>query len=152
MAEVGSIDPEHMGIIEDIQNGVKIEELPNEHILKQFMSKKRKTGELKITYDDMYTVETGRGELIYMDTKLVPPRATRPDIVEAAYQGPFSQDSIYNNLCKYYYWPHMREFVEAKASKCYKCRFHKSQTQDSNHLCQLNCKHSSQVSVGVWIS
>ena len=73
----------------------------------------------------MYTVETGSGELIYIGTKLMPPRAARPDIVESAHQGHFSPDSIYKNLRKYYNWPHMREFVEAKASKCDKCRVHK---------------------------
>ena len=73
----------------------------------------------------MYTVDTGRGELVYSGTKLVPPRAARHGIVDSAHQGHFSPDTIYNDLRKYYFWPMMWRFVEANTKKCDKCRIHK---------------------------
>ena len=47
-------------------------------------------------YDELYTVNMGRGELVYLGTKLVPPRNARSDIVESAHQGHCSTETIYN--------------------------------------------------------
>ena len=71
-------------------------------------------------YEELYTVDMGRGELVYLGTKLVPLRNARSDIVESAHQGNFSPETIYNDLQKYYFWPQMFKFVEAKAKTCNK--------------------------------
>merc|ERR1712081_135566 len=67
----------------------------------------------------------GREELVYLSTKQVPPRNARSDIVESAHQGHLSPETIYNDLPKYYFWPQMFKFVEAKAKTCESCRKHK---------------------------
>ena len=55
---------------------------------------------MKSAYDELYTVDMGRGELVYLGTKLVPPRNARSDIEESAHQGHFSPETIYNDLPK----------------------------------------------------
>ena len=77
MAELGLHCPEYNEIINKIKEGVKIKELPNDHILHQFVRKKKKTGELVNAYDELHTIDTGRGELVYLGAKLVPPRNAR---------------------------------------------------------------------------
>ena len=50
MAELGIVCPEYKEIINQIQSGVYIETLPSDHILKQFVRKKKGTGEMKSAY------------------------------------------------------------------------------------------------------
>ena len=92
-----------------------MEDLPKGHILLQFVRRRKKTGEMVNAYDELYTVDTGRGELVYLGSKLVPPRNARSDIIETAHQGHFSPDTIYNDLKKYYFWLEMIKLVEAKS-------------------------------------
>ena len=125
IAELGLHCAEYNEIIKRINEGVDVKDLPSDHILKQFVRKKKKTGEMVSAYDEHHTIDTGRGELVYLSTKLVPPRNARPGIVESAYQGHFSPDTMYNYLKKYYFWPQMFKFVEAKAKTCDSCRKHK---------------------------
>ena len=66
MSEVGLHCPEYNEIINKIKVGVNIKELPSDHILHQFVRKKKKTGELVNTYDKLHTIDTGRGELVYL--------------------------------------------------------------------------------------
>ena len=42
MGEVGEVDPEYQGLINDIKNGIKMEELPDDHIMKHFVRKKKR--------------------------------------------------------------------------------------------------------------
>ena len=76
-------------------------------------------------YNKLYTVDTGRGELVYLGSKLVPPRNARAGIIDTAHQGHFSPETIYNDLRKFYFWPEMKTVVEAKAKACNSCRRHK---------------------------
>ena len=80
-----------------------MKDLPSDHILHQFVRKKKKTGEMVNAYDELHTIDTGPGELVYLGAKLVPPRNARPGIVETAHQGHFSPETIYNDLKKYYF-------------------------------------------------
>ena len=124
MAELGLHCAEYNEIINKIKEGVNMKDLPSDHILHQFVRKKKKTGEMVSAYDELHTIDMGRGELVYLGTKLVPPRNARPGIVESAHQGHFSPETIYNDLRKYYFWPQMFKFVEAKAKTCDSCRKH----------------------------
>ena len=130
MAELGMICPEYRKIINKIKERVDVEKLPSNHILKHFVRKKKNTREMVSEYDELHTVNTGRGELVYLGMKLVPPRNARSDIVESAHQGNFSPETIYNDLYKYHIWPEMFMFVEAKAKTCDKYKTHeKSKTR-----------------------
>ena len=84
MAELGMVCPECREIINKIMEGVDVTKLPSHHILKR-----RSTGEMVSAYDELYTVDMGRGELVYLGTKLLPPSNARSNIVESAHQGPF---------------------------------------------------------------
>ena len=84
MAELGVVDPEYKELINDIKSRVKVESLPGNHILRHFVGKIKSTGELKNAYNEMYTVDTGNGELVYLGMKLLPPRNARPGIVDSA--------------------------------------------------------------------
>merc|ERR1712112_184307 len=108
MAELGLHDPEYNEIINKIKEGIDIKDLPQVHILLQFVRKKKKTW-----------------ELVYLGSKLVPPRNARAGIIDTAHQGHFSPETIFNDLRKYYFWPEMRTVVEAKARACKSCRLHK---------------------------
>ena len=66
MAEVGLHCPEYNEIINKIKEGVKIKELPKEHILHQFVRKKKKTGEMISVYDELHIIDTCRSELVYL--------------------------------------------------------------------------------------
>ena len=66
MAEVGLHCPEYNEIINKIKEGVKIKNLSTEHILHQFVRKKKKTGKMVNAYDELHTIDTARGELVYL--------------------------------------------------------------------------------------
>ena len=94
MAELGLHDPEYNEIINKIKEGIDVKDLPKGHILQQFVRRTKKTGEMVNAYDELYTVDTGRGELVYLGSKLVPPRNARSEIIDTAHQGHFSPDTI----------------------------------------------------------
>ena len=91
IAELGVVIPEYRDLINNIKSGVKVDSLPCNRILRQLVRKTKSTGALKNAYNEMYTVDTGNRELVYLSKKLVPPRAARPGIEESAYQGPSPQ-------------------------------------------------------------
>ena len=142
MAEVGLHCPEYNEIINKLKEGGIIKDLPTEQILHQFARKKKKTGKMVNAYDELHTIDTGRGELVYLGSKLVPSWNARLGIVETAYQGHVSPETIYNNLKKYYFWPQMLKFMEAKAKTCDSCWKHKKSKP-------LSSKPLSPVSPGV---
>ena len=144
MAEFCIICPEYREMISKIKSGVNIYSLPSEHILKQFVRKQKGLGEMKNAYDKLYTLDMGRGELVYLGTKLVPPRNAGSDIVESAHQGHFSPETIYSDLWKYHFWPQMFKLVEAKAKTCDKCKtFKKSKTRQQPLSYELLSKASA---------
>ena len=98
MAEVGLHCPEYNEFINKIKEGVNMKDLPKGLILHQFGRKKKKTGEMVNAYNELYTVDTGRGELVYLGSKLVPPRNARSGIIDTAHQGHFSPDTIYRGV------------------------------------------------------
>ena len=61
MAEVGLHCAEYNEIINKIKEGVNVKDLPSDNILHQFVRKKKKTGEMVNAYDELHTINTGRG-------------------------------------------------------------------------------------------
>lgn len=65
LRELGMVDSEHKDLIKDIKSAVSVDCLPCNHILRQFVRKTKSIGAQKNAYDEMYTVDTRNGELVY---------------------------------------------------------------------------------------
>ena len=60
MAELGVVCPEYREIIKKLKEGVDVEKLPSDHILKQFVRKKKKMGEM-MNFAGKVTQQNGKG-------------------------------------------------------------------------------------------
>ena len=83
--------------------------------------------------------------------KLVLPREARPGIVESAHQGHFSPETIYKDFRKYYFWPQMKTFVEAKANTCQSCREFKKSKPHQHPVVPAFLRLLSLGKAGQWI-
>ena len=81
--------------------------------------------EYKPAWKDLEIVDTEGGQLVYLDTLLMPPRSERKRLMETAHQRHMSHQTKFNNQKRLWWWKPLKEDIYQEWAQCKECLKHK---------------------------